>query len=302
MIPNDKKSKLVSIYQYVSDLHDSEWKYVCQRYSNNAKPEFTDQEIMTIYLFTTSQQRYYTIKEIYTFAKEYLLSWFPKLPSYQQFNNRLNRLSGAIQQLSSNLTRTFIPEGCDLGVSLVDSLPIVTCKGRNRSGKVALEIADKGYCSTKNMFYHGMKLHALAFRRKGGIPFPEYLTCTPASVNDLEAFKSAFGDNLIDRVVFGDKSYRDKDYFQEKEATNNLTMLTPHKNVKGESDVIRMREQASNDLYSKAVSTVRQPIESFFNWINEKTKIQNAQKVRSTKGLLLHIFGRIAAAFIYLIF
>jgi len=121
-----------------------------QRYSNNEKPEFTDQEIMTIYLFTSSQQRYYAIKEIFTFAKEYLLSWFPKLPSYQQFNNRLNKLRGAIQQLFSN-----------------------------------------------------------------------------------------------------------------------LTMLTPHKNVKGESDVIRMKEQASNNLFSKAVSTVFQPIESFFNWINE---------------------------------
>jgi len=257
---------------------------------------------MTIYLFTTSQQRYFTIKEIHTFAKEYLQSWFPKLPSYQQFNYRLNRLEGAIQRVASNLTSPFIPEGCDQGVSLVDSLPIVTCKGRNRSGKVALELADKSYCFTKNMYYHGMKLHALAFKRKGGIPFPDYLTCTPASVNDLEAFKLAFGDSLNDRVVFGDKSYLDKDYFQEKEATINLTMFTPHKNVNGESDVIRMREQASNDLFSKAVSTVRQPIESFFNWLNEKTKIQNAQKVRSTKGLLLHIFGRIAAAFIYLIF
>jgi len=178
------------------------------------------------------------------------------LPSYQQFNYRLNRLEGAIQRVASNLTSSFIPEGCDQGVSLVDFLPIVTYKGRNKSGKVALELADKGYCSTKNMFYHGMKLYALAFRRKGGIPFPEYLTCTPASVNDLEAFKLAFGDSLNDRVVFGDKSYCDNDYFQEKEATINRTMFTPHKNVKGESDVIRMREQASNDLFSKAVSTV----------------------------------------------
>lgn len=216
----------MSKYQYVSDLNDFELKYVCQRYSNHAKPEFTDQEIMTIYLFTTSQQRYYNIKEIYTFAKEYLLSWFPKLPSYKQVNYRFNRLSGAIQQLSSNLTNSFLPEGCDLGVSLVDSLSIDACKDRDRSGKLAPEIADKGSCSTENMYYRGMKLYALAFRRKGGIPFPEYLICKPASV--LEAFKSAFGDNLNKTVVFGDRSYRDKDYFQEKEAINNLSMLTPH--------------------------------------------------------------------------
>ncbi|NCD67848.1 transposase, partial [Mucilaginibacter sp. R11] len=32
------------------------------------------------------------------------------------------------------------------------------------------------------------------------------------------------------------------------------------------------------------------------------TDIQRASKVRSTKGLLIHVFGKIAAAFIYLVF
>jgi len=36
--------------------------------------------------------------------------------------------------------------------------------------------------------------------------------------------------------------------------------------------------------------------------LNEKTTIQRAHKVRSTKGLLVHTMGKIAIAFIYLIF
>jgi len=55
-------------------------------------------------------------------------------------------------------------------------------------------------------------------------------------------------------------------------------------------------------LFSRAVSAVRQPIESLFNWLIEKTDFQRASKVRSTKGLIVHVFGKIAAAFIYLIF
>jgi hypothetical protein len=47
---------------------------------------------------------------------------------------------------------------------------------------------------------------------------------------------------------------------------------------------------------------VRQPIEGLFNWLIEKTDFQRASKVRSTKGLLVHVFGKLAAAFIYLIF
>jgi len=34
----------------------------------------------------------------------------------------------------------------------------------------------------------------------------------------------------------------------------------------------------------------------------EKTEFQRASKVRSANGLLVHVFGKLAAAFIYLIF
>ena len=79
-------------------------------------------------------------------------------------------------------------------------------------------------------------------------------------------------------------------------------MIIPVKLPKGEPECIRQREKAYRDLFGSAVSKARQPVESFFNWINEKTKIQEAQKVRSTNGLTVHVFGKIAATFIYLIF
>jgi len=50
----------------------------------------------------------------------------------------------------------------------------------------------------------------------------------------------------------------------------------------------------------KSVSRIRQPIESLFNWIQEKTDIQVASKVRSSKGLMVHIFGRLAYWFLTL--
>ncbi|MDR2765553.1 MAG: transposase, partial [Tannerella sp.] len=56
------------------------------------------------------------------------------------------------------------------------------------------------------------------------------------------------------------------------------------------------------DLYSASVSSVRQPVESLLNWLIEKTDIQRAAKVRSSKGLLTFLFGRIAAPFIFLVF
>ncbi len=79
-------------------------------------------------------------------------------------------------------------------------------------------------------------------------------------------------------------------------------MITPVKAIKGQCQQIKNWDKAADDLFSKAVSRVRQPIESLFNWLIVKTDIQKASKVRSSKGLLVHLFGKIAAAFIGLIF
>jgi hypothetical protein len=42
-------------------------------------------------------------------------------------------------------------------------------------------------------------------------------------------------------------------------------MLTPVKAVKGMPDVLRKFDRAANDLYSRAVSRIRQPIEALFS-------------------------------------
>ena len=64
----------------------------------------------------------------------------------------------------------------------------------------------------------------------------------------------------------------------------------------------KQHDRAANDLFSKAVFKVQQQIEGWFNWLIEKTDFQRASKVRSAKGLPVHIFGKLAAAVIDLIF
>jgi len=91
---------------------------------------------------------------------------------------------------------------------------------------------------------------------------------------------------------------RDHPLNQQIITAYNSEIYTPVKAVKGMADVIKKRDKAANDLFSTAVSRVRQPIEAFFNWLIEKVDIQKAGKVRSTKGLLIHVFGRLAAAFL----
>jgi len=75
-------------------------------------------------------------------------------------------------------------------------------------------------------------------------------------------------------------------------------MFTPIKEVKRMPEEIKKRIKAADDLFSTAVSRIRQTIEALFNWLIEKADIQKASKVRSTKGLIIHAFSRLAAVYI----
>lgn len=146
-----------------------------------------------------------------------------------------------------------------------------------------------------------MKLHALGFCNPNKLPHPEHIIFTPASVNDLSIFKEDWSEKE-NWTFFGDKTYNSFSFFTNMKDKFNSEMLTPVKAIKGMSDVLRKFDRAANDLYSRAASKNRQPIEALFSWIIEKSDIQKASKVRSTKGLNLHLYGRLAAAFIILIF
>lgn len=298
MIIEAKALKLVKIYCYITDQFSKGLKYSCERMSNNS-PELTDEEIMTINLFVTYEERRFKIKDIHRFANEYLRCWFPKLGSYAAFSNRINRLSETFKFLINKMITEFAPRQFDCNVSVLDSMPIVTCSGK-RSPKVAKELIDKTFCSSKNLWYHGLKLHVLGFHRPGKLPFPEQMLVTPASINDLNVFKEAWS-NIEGRTFFGDKIYSDKPFIKDLEENKNSNLLTLVKALKNQGKWEKNFDKAADDNYSQFVSAIRQPIESFFNWINKKTGIQNASEVRSTKGLLVHVFGKIAADLIYLV-
>lgn len=88
---------------YICDVYKSSLQYYCQRFCNNSNPDFTDEEVLTVYLFCGYCQRYFGISEIHTFAKEYLSSWFSKLPAYQTFCTRLNMLLESFKVLVYNM-------------------------------------------------------------------------------------------------------------------------------------------------------------------------------------------------------
>lgn len=118
-----------------------------------------------------------------------------------------------------------------------------------------------------------------------------------ASVFDLTAAKEIMCTAPLSHggILLADKAYIDSAWEAILHHENNLKVVTPRKKAKGDTLV-------SGDAYSTSVSMLRQPIESFFNWMEVRFHIQRASHVRSAAGLLSHVFASLAAAMFFLLF
>ena len=299
----DWQHTLIRIYLFVCRRYRGRLKAVAQRQSNNRKPDFTDEEVLKpeqsfgVYLFGIIRKRK-TIQEIYDYTADHFPGWFPGLPSYGGYVQRLNRLSAVFAPLvESALEEIDGSEAAKEAARIADSMPIMMAgEKRSSQASVAPEFANKGYCSSKGTFFYGVKLHVVGERRRGSVPLPEYVGMTPGSENDLVALRRVLPE-IKGRQLYGDKAYSDGPMKERLAEDQDLDLLTPVKKKKGQEHLA-----AADKLFSEGVSRVRQPIESLFNWIDDKTGIQCASKVRSYQGLLVHVFGRLAAAMLLLAF
>lgn len=286
---------LIALYYYVCQCYNSHLRWQVQRFSSNSlQGHITDEELLTIYLFCVAFQEKHKLKSIHRYMQQHWLSYFPHLPAYETFVNRLNRMADLFPVLVEQLLRDLTTQEEAANFLLLDSMPIVTCSHK-RKAKVALDLVNKGFCATKDFHYWGVKLHLLARSRKKKLPLPDTVGITPASVHDLKAVRPVLA-TLEQETIFADKAYCDEKLNQSLFFEQDCELITPLKLKKGTPQVLKESDQAYKDLFSRAVSSIRQPIESFFNWLQEKTRIQLASKVRSSAGLIVHIYGKLAAA------
>ncbi len=164
-------NNLIRIYFPVCDKYKEQLRWHVQRFSYNSQPSgiFTDEELITIYLFCVAYEAKYKIKSMYNHIKNYWHSWFPLLPSYQAFNARLNILCDAFAVLMTDLFSKAPVCEDRLQVLPRDSFPVIACS-HQRAGKVAGELTNKGLCATKSFIFMVSKYTCLDY--KGGEPYP----------------------------------------------------------------------------------------------------------------------------------
>jgi hypothetical protein len=290
MITTSKESKLVSLYCAICQHYDNTLVARVQRLSNYFRPKFTDAECLTIYLFGLSEQKF-TVKATYEFIKDYFHEWFPGLPSYQAFDHRICFLSEAFQELCCLLISE---HGLGIGHTfLLDSMPIAVANAK-RSGKarVAAELCTKSYCASQDKWYYGVKLHVLGQKVYHALPKMVMAQIAPAHEHDCSVAKDML-QSVYHIDLFADKAYIDTNWHTQVKK-QGILVYTPVKLEKGQKYL-----SSPDNAFSQLLAQARQARESFFNWINDKTRIQFASKVRSEKGLISFIFARIATATTY---
>ena len=202
------KLQLIELYCTVCDDHNT-IEYKTQRLSNNFRPKFLDEECITVYLWGILKRRF-ELRAIYDYVKEHLADWFPNIPSYQAFCYRLNRLSSAIQYLAEHwMDRLTEISGTDMSY-LVDSCPIILAKQKRSShAKIAPELCDKGYNSSRDEYFYGVKLHAFATHHAGNLPTACAVMISRASEHDLPIARKMMDacTPFFGGVLFADKAY-----------------------------------------------------------------------------------------------
>ena len=291
-------NKLIELYCAI--CHHSEDSRIAEKMqhgSNNKSAQFTDVELMTAYLWG-AQQGLLTRKSIYNFIRTYHLGEFQKLPSYQAFCRRLNRLAEAFAALAEVLFEQKLASSEPTHGYVLDSCPVMVSVGsRSNTAKTARDLCNLTRNSTKNLWYHGVKLHVFAQLRPRKLPIPCAVQISKASLCDLWAAKQIDLDcaPVTDGRLYADRAYIDAEWRSHLQTERNVALITPRKRKK--YDVL-----VSEDAVSTRISALRQPIEVFFNWLQAKTHIQSASHVRSCAGLLFHIFSSLAFAALLLRF
>ena len=268
-----------------------------QRLSNNKCPQFTDEELITVYLWGVGQHLL-TRRTIYDYTKNHWLEWFPKLPSYQAFCRRLNWLAGAFQALAEIFGEKTLEKVSDTHEYVVGSMPVMLTSRSNSTGAaVGRPLCNKCFNSTRQEWYHGVKLHVLAMLRPQKLPIPIVVQVSQASLCDLWAAKSIDWNYtpIHNGRLFADRAYTDASWAQFLKKERNIDLVVPRK--RKPNDPLR-----SGNCLNTGISRRRQPIESLFNWFNTQTDVQHAPRIRSFQGLLFHVFSAIAFCAILLFF
>lgn len=131
--------------------------------------------------------------------------------------------------LSQSLTADCAPEFD----RIVDSLPVMlAAHGHSYSAKVALDVADAGYCAAKKTRFHGVRLHLIAARQSRPTAAARTNLALPRlAIRDSKAFLEQ-SIEMPASELFGDLAYPTSEIIQHLKE-QGARLCAPKKKPKG---------------------------------------------------------------------
>jgi hypothetical protein len=236
--------QMLVAFCFADDFLQAHPNLAAWRTSNNARPKFSDAEVITIALMQGVFQ-VATLKQAYLLVKSLFSNAFPHLPGYAAFLARLHRLLPFVGMLLFKAALRGIGSG---NTFVIDSKPIPVCKPI-RHGRVRLLPDEAAAYLGKNKagWYFGYKLHVLA--HPGGSVIGTFLT--PANWSDRDV-AAALAEGLEgNSILLADLAYRD---------TKELEPL-----LRDEYGIVLVTPAHAPKTQRALISRVRERIETVFS-------------------------------------
>ena len=215
-----------------------------------------------------------TNKILYYFTKYFFKDLFSQIPSYQQFNDGLNRAFPFLVALTTLLIKETKKKKAKFYV--VDSLPLSICSNGHRYN---VKIDNGTATSGKNLngWYHGYKFHMIINQDMEIVG----IKITNASVKDHAVLEGDFIKGLIGWLV-GDKGYICKEK-KEKLHKKSLNLLTRTRK--------NMKKYPITPFESYLLSQ-RQIVESVFSKLKYRYNIVTGY-ARSLRGYFVNVLSAV---------
>jgi len=238
--------QMLVAFCFTDDFLQAHPNLAAWRTSNNARPKFSDAEVITIALMQPIFQ-VATLKQAYLLVKSLFPDAFPHLPQYAPFLARLHRLLPFVGMLLLKTGLHGLGSGRSGNTFVMDSKPIPVCKPI-RHGRVRL-LREEGAYFGKNKagWYFGYKLHVLA--HTDGAIVGAFLT--PANWDDRDVV-AALAEGLEgNTILLADLGYRD---------ARELEPLLMH-----EYGIVLVTPAHASKQQRALISSVRERIETVFS-------------------------------------
>lgn len=274
----DAPTLLTILYVLVDDWYQQQGHRLVPRLPGPA-PAFSDSEVLTL-LLAMDYFPYPGEQQFLGFIRANYLSLFPRLLDQSQFNRRVRRLEGLLEELR----RSWVQQlgGSFERILVMDSKPVpVVGYTRSKRHSDFEGSASYGWCASRKLHYFGYKLVVVS--TLSGLPLVYALV--PAHTDEREAAEAVLGW-IHQCDILADKGFIGEDWQAQVARTTHNRIFTPKR---------ANQTQQNPPAFDRLLGHFRERIEGVFNEVQNTGRNLERLCRKKVAGLCVHVAAKMAS-------